>query len=90
MLDKAIGTISVYPNPITNGVVNLQMGNQPEGVYGLRLLNPVGQVFLSKKIEHAGGNYTEKINWYYKMARGMYQLEVTKPGGEVHLIKLLY
>ena len=90
MIDHTTGTISVYPNPITNGVVNLQMGNQPKGVYGLRLLNPVGQVLLSKKMEHPGGNHTEKINWDYKMARGMYQLEVTKPGGEVHLIKLVY
>jgi subtilisin-like proprotein convertase family protein len=90
LVDKGIGTISVYPNPITNGVVNLQMGNQPEGVYGIRLLNPVGQVLFAKRIKHEGGNYTEKINWDYKMARGMYQLEVTKPGGEVHLIKLVY
>lgn len=89
-VEKAIGTISVYPNPITNGIVNLQLHNQVEGVYGIRLLNPVGQVLLSKKIEHGGGNYTEKINWDYKMAKGMYQIEVTKPGGDVHLIKLVY
>ncbi len=88
--DQPAGSISVYPNPITNGVVNIQLGNQPEGVYGLRLINPVGQVLVSKKIEHAGGNHTEKINWDYKMARGMYQLEVTKPGGGVHLIKVVY
>lgn len=90
MIDMPTGSISVYPNPITNGTLNLQLGNQPEGVYGLRLLNPVGQILISKKINHAGGNHTEKINWDYKMARGMYQLEVTKPGGGVHLIKVVY
>ena len=90
MIDQPAGSISVYPNPVINGTLNLQLGNQPEGTYSMRLLNPVGQVLLTKKIEHNGGNYTEKINWDYKMARGMYQLEVTKPGGGVHLIKVVY
>src|SRR5690606_16899267 len=31
-IETSIGNISVYPNPITNGTVNLQLGNQPEGV----------------------------------------------------------
>ena len=89
-VEKQAGNISVYPNPIMNGVVNLQMSQQPEGIYRLRLINPVGQVLLTKNLSHAGGNHTEKINWDYKMARGMYQLEVTKPGGEVHVIKVMY
>src|SRR5690606_13297394 len=36
-------SIGIYPNPITNGVVNLQLVNQPAGKYGIRLVNPVGQ-----------------------------------------------
>src|SRR5690606_29505538 len=36
--------ITVYPNPITNGVVNVHLINQPSGKYKIRLLNPVGQV----------------------------------------------
>ena len=83
-------SISIYPNPVVNGVVSLQLTNQPAGVYGLRLLNPLGQVILSKKVIHAEGSSTQKIDWDYKMAHGMYQLEITKPGGQVHVIKVMY
>src|SRR5690606_11352401 len=83
-------SIGIYPNPITNGVVNLQLVNQPAGKYGIRLVNPVGQVIVSKQITLAGGNHTEKIDWDYKLAHGMYQLEVTKPDGGLHIIKVMY
>lgn len=89
-IETSIGSISVYPNPITNGTVNLQLGNQPEGVYNLRLLNPVGQVLLTTKINHAGGNHTEKINWDHSLPRGMYTLEVSNTLTGVKLIKLMY
>lgn len=83
-------SIGIYPNPITNGVVNLQLMNQPAGKYGIRLLNPVGQVIVSKQITLAGGNHTEKINWDYKLAHGLYQLEVKKPDGGIHIIIVKY
>jgi subtilisin-like proprotein convertase family protein len=82
--------ISIYPNPITNGVVNLQLTNQPAGMYGIRMLNPIGQTIISKKITHAEGSSTEKLNWDYNLAHGMYQLEITKPNGEVKVIKVMY
>ncbi len=88
--ENSVGSISVYPNPIANGTVNLQLGNQPEGVYNLRLLNPVGQVLLTTKINHVGGNHTEKINWDHSMPRGMYTLEVSHAQAGVKIIKLMY
>ena len=42
--------ITIYPNPITDGMIHLQLMNQPEGKYGLRLVNKVGQVILSRQI----------------------------------------
>jgi hypothetical protein len=89
-IETAIGNISVYPNPIANGIVNLQLGNQPEGVYNLRLLNPVGQVLLTKKINHTGGNHTEKINWDNSLPRGMYTLEISNAQTGVKIIKVMY
>lgn len=89
-MELAIGNISVYPNPVANGVLNLQLGNQPEGVYNLRLLNPVGQVLLSKKLNHTGGNYTEKINWDNSLPRGMYTLEISNIQTGVKIINVMY
>jgi hypothetical protein len=86
----AAGAISIYPNPVTNGNINLQLTNLQAGNYGVRVLNPLGQVILSKVISHAGGSSAAPIPWNYKQARGVYQLEITSPGGEVKVIKVMY
>lgn len=83
-------SIGIYPNPITDGIIHLQLVNQPAGMYGMKLLNSLGQVIVSKQVGHAGGNATENIKWDYNLAHGVYHLEVTKPGGEVVVIKVMY
>jgi hypothetical protein len=64
--------------------------NMSEGKYNIRLLNKLGQLIVQKQITYAGGNATEIIKWDYNLARGMYQLEVTKPDGTVKNINVLY
>ena len=81
--------ISVYPNPIVNEVINVQLTNQPKGQYQIRLINPLGQVVITKEIMHSGGNTNEPIKWNRNFAKGMYQLEITKPGGELKVIKVV-
>ena len=82
--------ITIYPNPITDGMIHLQLMNQPEGKYGIRLLNKLGQVIVSKQINHTEGSSTEIIKWDYNLAHGMYQLEVTKPDRSVKDINVMY
>ena len=82
--------ITIYPNPITDGMIHLQLLNQPEGKYGLRLINKIGQIIVSKQINHAEGSSTELIKWDFNLAHGMYKLEVTKPDGSVKNINVLY
>ena len=82
--------IAIYPNPITNGIVNLQLINQPAGEYKIRLYNNAGQLLYSKQVTHAEGSSTEKINWDYSLAHGMYLLEVVQPDGHRKIIKVLY
>jgi hypothetical protein len=89
-ISKTEGGIMVFPNPVTNGNINLQLNNEPAGDYGVRLLNPLGQVILSKVIHHAGGSQSMPVPWNYKQARGVYQLEVSMPGGEVKVIRVVY
>src|SRR6476659_4288753 len=82
--------ITISPNPITDGMIHLQFLNQPEGKYGIRLLNKLGQVIMSRQISHAEGSSTELIKWDYNLAHGMYQLEVTKPDGGIKKINVMY
>ena len=82
--------ISIYPNPITNGVINLHFINQPAGKYAIRLMNQLGQVIVSKQIERMNGSNTESIRWDYNLAHGIYQLEILNPDGSIKVIKVIY
>jgi hypothetical protein len=82
--------IKIYPNPITDGIVNLQFINQPAGKYGIRLMNNLGQIIVSKQMVRAAGSNTESIKWNYNLTHGIYQLEITQPNGEVKTIRVLY
>ena len=82
--------ITIYPNPITDGIIHLQFINQPEGRYRISLFNSLGQLIVAKQIEYAGGNGSENIQWDYNLSHGIYQLEVRRPDGSVVIIKVLY
>jgi hypothetical protein len=82
--------ITIYPNPIKDGIINLRFINQPAGKYGIRMLNQLGQVIVSKQVERMEGSNTEKITWDYNLAHGVYQLEVAHPDGTMKIIKVIY
>jgi hypothetical protein len=74
-------TISVYPNPVLNGIINLQLTNAPGGIYGVKILNKMGQVIMSKLVNHVSGNSSESIQLDKNIACGIYPIEVSKPDG---------
>jgi hypothetical protein len=90
LIGNGKSAISIYPNPITNGVINLHFINQPAGRYVIRLMNQLGQVIVSKQVERMNGSNTELINWNYNLAHGIYQLEILCPDTTVKIIKVMY
>ena len=68
--------ITIFPNPVVNGRMNLQMNNMPMGEYCIRLINQLGQVILNKRILHQTAGAVETIDINKKTAKGIYQLEV--------------
>ena len=64
--------ITVNTNRITDGIARLQFNNQPAGDYMIRLINKLGQVIVSKQINHADGSSTEIVKWDYNLAPGVY------------------
>jgi len=76
---KVKAAISISPNPVKSAVVNLQLKNQPQGKYAVRILTNIGQVIMSNKLQHAGGNSTQLLTLPTGIAKGTYQLEVTLP-----------
>ena len=70
--------MSLYPNPVVNGVIKIKFNNMPQGLYKVRVLNNLGQTVLNKQIYHATGNSIEVIELGKKI-KGIYHLEVIRP-----------
>ena len=83
-------SIKIYPNPAVDAKVNIQLVNQPAGVYYARLLNSIGQVIASKKIVRTAGNSIETIEWNKNAARGIYNLQITMPDGSLNVSRIQY
>jgi hypothetical protein len=66
----------VYPNPISEGAVHLQMNNLPKGTYSVKLVNEAGQVVYTKDIIHQEGSSTETLKADKNLAHGNYYLEI--------------
>ncbi len=84
-------TITVYPNPVKeDGIVAISMMNEPKGVYKVNLINVLGQVVLTRTINHDGGNSVYSIELNGSLAHGTYQLQVAEGNKVKTTIKILY
>jgi len=83
------GLISVYPNPVVNGIINLQLSNQPKGIYTVRVFNNFGQMMHVTQIKHDGGNSTQTVQLKENISKGNYQLEVITPDNNKINTKIL-
>jgi hypothetical protein len=81
--------ITVYPNPIQNGVIGLQMKNMAKGTYNTRLLTTLGQVIFTKAINYPGGTAIENVPLLKGLAKGSYNLEITGPDNTITTLKIL-
>ncbi len=82
-------SVSIYPNPIINGDIHIQLNHQPTGVYGIRLLNSLGQVMISKVINHINASSNEELSPGNQLPKGIYQVEITKPDGNIEVINVV-
>jgi hypothetical protein len=87
-INKSTPEIYVFPNPIIESNIQLQMNNMPQGIYLLKLINNVGQVMGNYQVAHTQNNYTENIHLLNRLIPGIYQLEVTQPNHKVKKITL--
>jgi hypothetical protein len=88
--EKYAEGVKVFPNPITDNTIHLKIENQPAGLYIVRLINNFGQPVMVKQVKHPGGSSTTVINPVQNISKGLYQLEITKPGGSKTNIQLMY
>ncbi|UEG49487.1 hypothetical protein LK994_12670 [Ferruginibacter lapsinanis] len=82
--------LSVYPNPVTNGLIGVQLTNMPKGSYQVVVINSQGQKITARTINHAGGNGTEKIPLTTVKTKGIYQVQIIQPDGKKEAVKVVY
>ena len=80
-VDVTIGGkgINIYPNPVTGSSIGMQFNDIVAGVYQLRLVNTVGQLILSRSIEHNGTPTFYNIDINRQVSAGSYRMEIIKP-----------
>ena len=64
-----------YPVAI-GGTIQLNFGKTKPGLYQIRLLNGVGQLFYSFQKQISSPNETEQIHLNEKMSAGVYMLQI--------------
>ncbi len=68
---------TIYPNPVTNGVVGLQMNNVEKGTYSVKIFNSIGQELFSTNLKHDGGSATQTIQLGRSLAAGRYTMNIS-------------
>ncbi len=71
--------IAIYPNPVTDKMVNIKFTDMEKGIYQLRLMSTGGQLIMTQQVNHGGGSSTQKMGLDKLIAAGNYQLEIVKP-----------
>jgi|GEM_PF-4400637 len=79
---------NVIPNPVKDGILNLQFLNQPAGKYSIRIVSYSGQIITAKMIDHRGGNALQTVLLPATIARGMYSVEISTMNQPVYRISI--
>ena len=88
-INRSTPAMYVFPNPVTQNTIQLQMNGLAQGVYTARLLNSLGQSIETYTINHAGGTATETIKPAVKLITGSYILQVAAPDKKITTIKVI-
>ena len=75
--------IQVYPNPVYNKQINLQLNNIAAGNYNIIIYNTSAETIYRQSFQHMGGNATVAINLKNAVA-GMYYVEIKNLGNTYH------
>ena len=82
-------SVIVYPNPVVNGTISLQMNEMPTGKYAYNLLNETGQLLLKGSFNHDVSELNETIKPENKLPQGMYELVLFDDHRNKYILKLM-
>ena len=68
--------ISVYPNPVTTGLVKVTFADQPAGKYSVELIDITGKLIQSKEINVNSSRHIEEVRIPRSVSGGNYLLKI--------------
>lgn len=77
-------SFSVYPNPVVNNTIHLQLNNLPTDTYKVNIYNTAGQTVYTTNITYNGGNSAQIITTT-NLAKGIYQLNAKGSQSNYHV-----
>lgn len=83
---KNNSAITIYPNPVIDGVLVLQTQDLKRGAYTINVLNAVGQRVYSNTLNHSGGFITQSIQLSSSLKPGLYTIQLV--GNDTRINKL--
>ena len=81
--NKTIKGLSLYPNPVVNGIVLLQGSDLGRGNYKINIFGANGQEIYKQQIKHNGGTITHTIELPAAISKGVYMLSVKDENGNI-------
>ena len=88
--ETALPDFNVFPNPVADGIIHLELLNQPAGTYSVRLTSKTGQLIFEKQIIHTAGTSLEQIRLDKYLPHGIYQLQISGSSGTHASLNIIY
>ncbi|CAN5756642.1 hypothetical protein BH11BAC4_BH11BAC4_01340 [soil metagenome] len=83
---KQPSSITVYPNPVVDKIINIKFTNQPPGNYMAKLTNKLGQVIYIGPLYINQRNIVKTLQPGNALSTGTYQLSITAADGNMFMV----
>lgn len=74
--DAAAGSVSIFPNPVTNNQFTLRFGQLPSGNYTIQVTDVMGRQVLQQAVAVNTENQVQKIKLSSSASKGVYLIKV--------------
>lgn len=85
---SADGTVVLVQNPVKNGIAQIKLNNQPEGLYMARVYDCAGRMILAREFENSDSNSLFEISLIY-YSKGIYNLQLVSPDSKKVFIRII-
>lgn len=76
-LGKSFVGFNVFPNPVTNNRLSIEVSEMPKGDYSIRMYNISGNLISSQVYTHPGGPVSRNIQLPPSIKTGMYTIQLS-------------